>query len=183
MSKPDEPRAAKNSGLSPSRSNSGWATANVQSTARFAKCQSASFGEAGLRARLGRSLGGHQPFGRAWYSTRVPDSSRSERSISNGLAEAALEEAELVVRVEPVALGREQLLDHRVLARGELDHERGAEARQPVHELLDRHVGADRHVVDERERQHQVGLAAVRHRPALERRASRAPARGRRGSW
>ena len=33
MSKPDEPRAAKNSGLSLSRSNSGWATANVQSTA------------------------------------------------------------------------------------------------------------------------------------------------------
>ena len=35
MSKPDEPRAAKNSGLSLSRSNSGWATAKVQSTARF----------------------------------------------------------------------------------------------------------------------------------------------------
>ena len=35
MSKPDEPRAAKNSGLSPSRSKSGWATAKVQSTARF----------------------------------------------------------------------------------------------------------------------------------------------------
>ena len=35
MSKPDDPRAAKNSGLSFSRSNSGWATANVQSTARF----------------------------------------------------------------------------------------------------------------------------------------------------
>ena len=42
MSKPDEPRAAKNSGLSPSRSNSGCATAKVQSTAKFARCQSAS---------------------------------------------------------------------------------------------------------------------------------------------
>ena len=35
MSKPEEPRAAKNSGLSLSRSNSGWATANVHSTARL----------------------------------------------------------------------------------------------------------------------------------------------------
>ena len=34
MSKPDEPRAAKNSGLSFSRSKSGWATAKVQRTAR-----------------------------------------------------------------------------------------------------------------------------------------------------
>ena len=35
MSKPEEPRAAKNSGLSFRRSNSGWATANVQRTARL----------------------------------------------------------------------------------------------------------------------------------------------------
>jgi hypothetical protein len=35
MSKPDEPRAAKNSGLSLSRSNSGWATAKHHSTARL----------------------------------------------------------------------------------------------------------------------------------------------------
>jgi hypothetical protein len=36
MSKPEEPRAAKNSGLSFSRSKSGWATAKVHSTARLA---------------------------------------------------------------------------------------------------------------------------------------------------
>ena len=55
MSKPEEPRAAKNSGLSFSRSNSGCATAKVQRTARF-------------KIRPGgalRPLLGHYRFGRA----------------------------------------------------------------------------------------------------------------------
>ena len=39
MSKPEEPRAAKNSGLSLSRSKSGWATAKVHSTARLRYAQ------------------------------------------------------------------------------------------------------------------------------------------------
>src|SRR5215213_2116625 len=39
--------------------------------------------EAGPLLRLGRAVRGHQPFGRAWYRTRVPDSRRSERSTSN----------------------------------------------------------------------------------------------------
>jgi hypothetical protein len=70
--------------------------------------------------------------------------------------------------VQSLALGRQQLLDHRVLARGELDHERAAERRQPVDELLHRHVGADRDVVHERQREHEVGPAAVGQRLALE---------------
>src|SRR5215208_8096686 len=52
------------------------------------------------------------------------------------LAQAALEEPELVVRVQAVALGGQQLLDHRILARWELDHQRAAERGQPVDELL-----------------------------------------------
>ena len=40
-SRPDEPRAAKNSGLSLSRSKRGWATAKVHSTASSKKVQSA----------------------------------------------------------------------------------------------------------------------------------------------
>ena len=43
MSKPDEPRAAKNSGLSLRRSKSGCATAKVQSTARLRYAQPAAF--------------------------------------------------------------------------------------------------------------------------------------------
>ena len=69
MSKPDEPRAAKNSGLSLSRSKSGWATAKHHSTARLRYDHAASFTRlrlgAGLRL-LHRSFGGAHPvLGRA----------------------------------------------------------------------------------------------------------------------
>src|SRR5205823_9282686 len=48
------------------------------------------------------------------------------------LTQAALEEVELVVRVEALPLGREELLDHRVLACRELHHQRAAESGEPV---------------------------------------------------
>ena len=67
MSKPDEPRAAKNSGLSFRRSKSGCATAKVQSTARFRYAHAASL--SALRSGRGvvASACGlaHLPFGRA----------------------------------------------------------------------------------------------------------------------
>src|SRR5919109_1762223 len=94
-----------------------------------------------------------------------------------GLAQPALEEIELVVGVKTLALRRQELLDHRVLTRRELDDERRSKRREPVDDLLDGHVRADREVMDQRQREHEVGLAPVGQRSALE----PPPAEARRG--
>ena len=154
-----------------SRANSGCATAKRRQGGQVGVVpqRGAQRGVAPGRHRArGRHGGAHARFGRAKKRTRVPDSSRSVRSIVERLGEAALEVAELVVGMQALALGGQQLLHHRVLAGRELDHERRAQRGEPVDELLDRHVGADRHVVHERQREHEVRPAAVGQRPALE---------------
>ena len=64
-SKPEEPRAAKNSGLSLSRSKSGWATANVHRTASSRKDQS---GLSRPSVRSGRSSAARAALIPAWVA-------------------------------------------------------------------------------------------------------------------
>ena len=58
-------------------------------------------------------------------------------------------------------LAREQAVGHRVLRRNPLDHERARVDSQPLEELRDRHVPADRDVVDQRQAKRQVRAAAL----------------------
>src|SRR3989440_9345199 len=70
-------------------------------------------------------------------------------------AEVSLEDVELIVGVRALALCGEERLHHWIVAGRELDHERRAELREPVDELAERDVAGDRHVADEREREHE----------------------------
>src|SRR4051812_30658616 len=103
MSKLEEPRAAKNSGLSFSSEKSGCATANAESAARWAKLSSSSL----PRDRCSPTAG---------CSVVVISSALGAREVQHPraglqplralhlerLVEAALEEPELVVGVQPV---------------------------------------------------------------------------------
>ena len=96
-SKPDEPRAAKNSGLSLSRSNSGCATANVHSTARPRYAHSASRSAGSRPAEVipasgGRSRAPACPTPGALSARRRtphPECARSSRARSRGAARRA----------------------------------------------------------------------------------------------
>src|SRR2546423_3596298 len=91
-------------------------------------------------------------------------------------AEVSLEDVELIVGVQALALCGEERLHHWIVAGRELDHERRAELREPVDELAERDVAGDRHMVDERERDHEVGPAPLEQRTPL----AAAPAQTRR---
>src|SRR3954468_11379494 len=84
------------------------------------------------------------------------------------LGQAALEVLARVVLVEPLALGREQPLDHRVVEQWELDDQRGAQGLQPVEEGVDRDVPRDHDVMDEGEDEDEVRLAPGLQGPPLE---------------
>ena len=94
--------------------------------------------------------------------------------ISNRRPKAARNPASRVV-LEHVLTGRQQALDHRVLARDELDDQVRPESCEQVRRGGQWHVPADRQVVDQRQREDDVRVRAVQHRAPLRER----PAEGR----
>src|SRR5919205_469967 len=151
----DEPRTAKNAAFWPRMSSSGWASAKAESAVRWAPFRSAQ-----RRRGSARGAGkGENPGARGELL--------GARDVE-ALPEAALEPVAPVVGVVVLALAAQEPRDHRVVGGRELDDDGRAEAPQPVDDLHDRHVAADREVVDEREAERQVGRASVRQRPPLE---------------
>lgn len=67
----------------------------------------------------------------------------------------------LVVVIEDIFAPRKQSSDHRIGARHELHDPRVRDAREPGDERPQRHVGAEAQMVDERQRQHEVGLPSL----------------------
>ena len=80
---------------------------------------------------------------------------------------ALFEVAAGVVGMRPLALTREQPLDHHVVAVGELDDELAAERGEPVDELPLGNRPADHQVMDECEGEHEVRRPALRQRQPL----------------
>src|SRR5919201_280083 len=150
-----EPRMAKKAAFLPRMSRSGCDRAKAESTVRCAPFRAAS--------RQRESGAG---------TRKVEDPcARGEllraRDVE-ALVEAALEPLAPVVGVVVLALAAQEPRDHRVVGGRKLDDERGAQAPQPLDHLDDRHVPADREVVDERQGKREVGRAALRERAALE---------------
>src|SRR5919108_1755408 len=150
-----EPRTAKKAAFLPRMSRSGWASAKAESASRWAPRVSAQR----------RPLSGR---GADTVEDALPRSELFGTQHVEALREAPLEPVAPVVGVVAGPLAREEPPDHRILGGWELDHERGVEAPQPVEELGDGHVAADREVVDEGEAEREVRGSARCERPPLE---------------
>src|SRR5439155_7876249 len=150
-----ERRTEKNSGFFPRMSSSGSASANPESTASWAPRTSA------VRAKLGSGL----------RARKVERSGTGCELLGahdlEALGEALLEPVGPVVGMVSGPLSRQQSAGHRVFRRDELDHKRLRGALEPVQELGHGDVAGDRDVVDQCERERQVGTAAVQQRAAL----------------
>ena len=97
----------------------------------------------------------------------VPPPEFSERTTSKRSFRQRSNQSAPVIGMVVRPLAGEQAAGHRVFRRHELDHDRPRRRAQPVEELRDRDVPRDRHVVDQREAERQVGLAALGQRPPL----------------
>src|ERR687887_652498 len=150
-----EPRMAKKAAFLPRMSSSGCASAKAESTVRCAPFRAAS--------RQRESGAG---------TRKVEDPCARGELLGardlEALLEAALEPLAPVVGVVVLALAAEEPRDHRVVGGRELDDERCAETPQPLDHLGDRHVAADREVVDEGEAEREVRRAARAQRAPLE---------------
>src|SRR5438067_1177757 len=150
-----EPRTAKKAAFLPRMSSSGWASAKAESASRWAP-------------RISARRSSDSDSGADKVEDALPRRELLGAGDGEALAEATLEPVAPVVGVVVGPLAGDEPRDHRILGRRELDDERGVEAAQPVDDLGDRHVAADREVVDEREAEREVGRAACGERPPLE---------------